>query len=166
MTVHIRAETPADFAAIHALTRRAFAPMPFAAGDEQDVPKRLRDTGRLALSLVADGDGAVIGHAAFSRMLHSGALTAWFALGPVSVVPEQQKIGIGGRLIREGLAILRERGALGCCLTGDPRYYQRFGFAPAPDFAPPNEPAQFFQMLRFTDAMPPKPLEFDSAFYG
>ena len=43
--VNIRPEQPGDEAAIYDLTKRAFAPMPFAGGDEQDLVNALRDAG-------------------------------------------------------------------------------------------------------------------------
>jgi putative acetyltransferase len=45
----------------------------------------------------------------------------WYGLGPVSVLPESQGLGIGAELIREGLERLRDSGARGCVVLGDPR---------------------------------------------
>jgi predicted N-acetyltransferase YhbS len=153
----IRPETPDDAEAIRQLTQLAFAGLPFAAGDEQDVPDRLRARGRLALSLVAVGDDQIIG---------GPAQTSWYALGPLSVAPAVQKAGIGGALVRAGLADLKAAGAEGVVLTGNPAYYQRFGFVVRPDLAPPQEPAEYFQVLAFSAAEPPTDLSFDPAFYG
>jgi putative acetyltransferase len=52
----------------------------------------------------------------------------WYGLGPISVLPKHQRQGIGKALIREGVSRLRDLGAQGCCLVGDPAYYERFGF--------------------------------------
>jgi len=56
-------------------------------------------------------------------------------LGQFRFVPELQKQGIGSKLIREGLSLIREKGAKGCG-TGKaaPVYYQRFGFKAYPGF--------------------------------
>lgn len=166
MQTLIRLETPNDVEAIYQLTKLAFAGQPYAAGDEQDVPERLRACGRLALSLVAVGDGRIIGHAAFSRMWRGPAHTNWYALGPLSVAPAAQKAGIGGALVRAGLAELKAAGAEGVVLTGDPAYYSRFRFVARPDLAPPEEPAEFFQVLVFDAQEPPTDLSFDPAFYS
>jgi predicted N-acetyltransferase YhbS len=166
MNALIRPETPDDAEAIRQLTQLAFAGLPFAAGDEQDVPERLRTRGRLALSLVAIGEGGILGHAAFSRMWRGPAQTSWYALGPLSVTPAAQKAGIGGALVSTGLAELRAAGAEGVVLTGNPAYYQRFGFVVRPDLAPPQEPAEYFQVLAFGAPVPPTDLSFDPAFYG
>jgi putative acetyltransferase len=79
---------PADVVAIHDLTQRAFAPMPYADGDEQDVIDRLRATGALSLSLVAEQDGVVVGQVTFSPAtapdgsVLAGSRLARFRLNP------------------------------------------------------------------------------------
>lgn len=50
------------------------------------------------------------------------------ALGPISVLPEMQRQGVGRALIHAGNSRLRERGAKGIVVLGDPEYYRRFGF--------------------------------------
>lgn len=162
----IRAEAPRDHAAIYDVTKSAFAFKPYAGGDEQVVPERLRRAGRLVLSLVAEVDGEITGHIAFSRMLLGAELTDWYAIGPVSVSPKVQKSGIGSALIKSGIATLTQNGAQGFALTGNPAYYSRFGFRKAPEFAPPNEPAEYFQILTLNAGDPPGRLAFDPAFYG
>jgi putative acetyltransferase len=157
----IRPERPGDIDAIYALTARAFAPMPYAAGDEQDLINALRTAGALTLSLVAERAGVLVGHIAFSPMTPDG----WFALGPVSTEPGLQKQGVGAALIRAGLAEIRARGAAGCALTGNPHYYARFGFALDPALCPPAEPAEYFMTLPFGAPRPPGPLAFHHLFY-
>ena len=120
--------------------------MPYAGGDEQDLLNRLRDLGQLALSLVAIQGQRILGQVSFSPTTLSDGSGPWFGLGPVSVLPSHQNRGIGSQLIRSGLANIAARGALGCVLTGNPAYYQRFGFALAPDNVPENEPPEFFQL--------------------
>ena len=90
--VTIRPEGAEAIGVIYALTRRAFARMPYAAGDEQDLIDALSLS--LSLSLVAECGGEVAGHIALSPMTPKG----WFALGPVSVEPALQRQGIGSAL--------------------------------------------------------------------
>jgi len=123
----IRLERPDDRTAIRDITRRAFVPMPFADGDEQDLIDRFRAAGALAVSLVAGVGGAVAGQVTFTEALAADGSPGWYALGPVAVEPVLQKRHIGSRLIETGLAMLRERDAAGCVLVGDPAYYRRFG---------------------------------------
>lgn len=65
-------------------------------------------------------------------MLVVGA-QGWYGPGPVSVLPECQRQGIGAALIREGLARLKAMNARGCCLVGHPGYYGRLGLRKPPD---------------------------------
>lgn len=124
----IRNEKPHDHEAIHALTARAFETMPFSDGSEAPIIRMLRASGDLTISLVAEENGEVVGHIAFSPATIDGRHDGWFGLGPVSVEPTRQKRGIGRTLIEEGLSLLKERGARGCALIGSPDFYSRFGF--------------------------------------
>jgi putative acetyltransferase len=51
------------------------------------------------------------------------------ALAPVAVLPVYQRRGIGGRLIRHGLKLLRGQGEKIVIAAGHPGYYPRFGFS-------------------------------------
>jgi len=107
----IRPEEPRDYASIYDLTKRAFAPMPFAGGDEQDLIDALRRAGALALSLVAEQQSAIVGHVALSPVTHESGEDGWFGLGPISVEPALQRQGLGGALIAEAKTRLKARGA-------------------------------------------------------
>lgn len=74
----------------------------------------------LSVSLVAECDGEVVGHVAASPVTLSEGTTEWFGLGPVSVLPAWQGRGIGSALMEACLSRLRERGARGCLLVGEP----------------------------------------------
>jgi putative acetyltransferase len=162
----IRLETPADCAAIYDLTKRAFASMPYAGGDEQDLIDTLRAGGALTVSLVAKLEGAVVGHVAFSPATSEDGAADWYALGPISVDPRVQKQGIGGALIMEGFMRLRQLGAAGCILTGNPLYYQHFGFKLCPNLAPHREPAQFFMAIELGSTLPTGRFGFHPLFYA
>ncbi|MFN8663891.1 MAG: N-acetyltransferase [Thermomicrobiales bacterium] len=125
----IRPESPADATAIHALTAAAFAGKPYSDGTEPYVIDALRADGALAISLVAEEQGEVVGHVAFSLVSIADEPGTWYGLGPVSVAPSRQRQGIGTALIETGLAQVRDLGAEGCVLLGDPAYYRRFGFS-------------------------------------
>lgn len=164
MPILIRPEAPADHQAIHDITRRAFAGRPYADGDEQEVIGRLREAGALVLSLVAEKDGAVVGQVTFSPGIAADGSRGWFVLGPVSVDPALQGEGIGGQLIRAGIAWLEAQGAKGCVLVGNPAYYCRFGFRLFPQFAPEGPHAEFYQMLPLGPEAPDGVVGFHSAF--
>lgn len=140
--MHIRPETPADIDAIRALTAAAFAGMPHASGTEAAIIDALRAAGALVRSLVAEEDGAPVGHVAFSPVTIEGADRRWLGLGPVSVLPGRQGAGIGSALVRTGLAQVAD--AAGCVLLGAPGYYRRFGFIADPALRYPSAPAEYF----------------------
>ncbi len=144
----LRPETETDRAAIGALTAAAFDGHPHSDGSEPRIIDALRDAGALTLSLVAEVDGQAVGHAAFSPVEWPGQ-GDWFGLGPVSVAPDRQNQGIGRRLIEAGLDDLRQRGARGCVVMGEPAYYSRFGFVQDPCLTYPGPPREYFMALAF-----------------
>ena len=104
----------------------------FGGPDEADLVDKLRADGHVLISLVAELDAGLVGHIVFSRMWiksQTGALVSAVALAPVAVLPEHQGRGIGGRLVRHGLELLRARGEKIAIVVGHPDYYPRFGFS-------------------------------------
>ena len=124
----VRPETNRDLAGIGEVNRAAFEGHPFSQQTEHLIVEALRAADALELSLVAEDDGVVVGHIAFSAAQIGDASTGWFLLGPVAVQPTRQGEGIGRALVEAGLDVLRSRGACGCVLVGDPAFYSRFGF--------------------------------------
>jgi putative acetyltransferase len=145
--VIIRPEKVDDENRIGAVTEAAFAGKPYSDQTEAQIIERLRAADVLAVSLVAEEDGSVIGHIAFSPVTLSGGEGGWYGLGPVSVLPEQQGKGVGKALVEEGLDQLRSLGAAGCVLLGDPAYYSRFGFRTDHRLVLPDVPPEYFQSL-------------------
>ena len=160
----IRPETTADVPAIFALTEAAFRTAAHSAGTEQFIVNALRRSGALAVSLVAESDGRVIGHVAVSPVTVSDGAAGWYGLGPISVSPERQRTGVGSRLMHAALQALRERGAAGCLLVGDPAYYSRFGFGPATGLEYPGVPPEYFMAVSYGAALPQGVATFHAAF--
>ena len=164
MNIKIRSETAADAPAIEAVTISAFLNAPHTSHTEQFIVSALRKAGRLAISLVADAEGTVIGHVAVSPVSVSDGASGWFGLGPISVVPEHQRRGVGSRLMHDALRILRERGAAGCVLLGEPEYYSRFGFQADPNLIFPGVPPEYFQAISFASSRPHGTVSYHEAF--
>jgi len=162
----IRNETNNDHAVITDLTAKAFEPLEVSDHTEQFVVLALRRAQVLTISLVAEVDGQVVGHIAFSPVTLSDGTSGWYGLGPVSVLPEYQKQGIGKALIIEGLARLKTLGAKGCCLVGHPGYYGRFGFVNTDEFTLEGVPAEAFFALAFDECMPKGQVMFHEAFFA
>ncbi|UYP18178.1 N-acetyltransferase [Rhodococcus sp. Z13] len=130
----IRRELPADVDAIAAVHRAAFAPFtpPGAEPVEPGLVAALRaDTAWLPqLSFVAEGrDGRVVGHVVATRGDLAGRPA--LALGPLGVLPEHARSGIGSALMHAVLGAADTLGESIVVLLGHPGYYPRFGFVPA-----------------------------------
>ena len=160
----IRSETDADASAIAEVTAAAFKTLEISNQTEQFIIEALRAAGALKLSLVAELDGRVVGHVAFSPVSISDGTENWYGLGPVSVMPAFQRQGIGKALIREGLSRLKDIGAGGCCLVGHPDYYIKFGFQNLPGLVLEGVPPEVFFGLSFDGHAPHGSVAFHEAF--
>ena len=162
----IRPETPADEQGIEDVTLAAFMGLFTDNPTEHLIVNELRKAGALSLSLVAEMDERIVGHVAFSVVTINGVDKGWYGLGPISVLPALQKQGIGSALIQEGLSNLRKMGIKGCVLTGNPDYYQRFGFKSYPNlFYEGVEEQKYFMALPFYEEIPDGKVEYHEAFY-
>jgi putative acetyltransferase len=122
----VRAEREVDHAAIRVVNEAAFGGV-----EEADLVEGLRRDGAVLLSLVAEIGDRIVGHVLFGRMAietAAGVVPA-VALAPMAVVPECQRQGVGGQLIRAGLDRLRADGERIVIVVGHPAYYPRFGFS-------------------------------------
>lgn len=162
--VAIRSETDADAGAISEVTVAAFKTMEISNHTEQFIITALRAAKSLTVSLVAEVHGRVVGHIAFSPVAMSGGARNWYGLGPVSVLPEYQRQGIGKALVQEGLSRLRNMDAQGCCLVGHPGYYKKFGFRNMPGLVLEGVPQEFFFALSFDGSAPQGTVTFHDAF--
>ena len=160
----IRNETPDDVGAIAEVTIAAFKTLEISHHTEQFIVEALRAAQALTLSLVAETDGRVIGHIAFSPVTISDGTPNWYGLGPVSVLLEHQRKGVGKALIREGLSRLKDMNARGCCLVGHPEYYQKFGFRNTPGLGHEGVPPEVFFALPFDGHTPEGTVTFHDGF--
>jgi len=160
----IRDETHDDFGAITEVTIAAFKTLEISNHTEQFIIKALRTAKALTVSLVAEMDGRVIGHIAFSPVTISDGAPNWYGLGPVSVLPAYQRQGIGKALIQEGLSRLKEMNAQGCCLVGHPDYYRKFGFRNMSGLVHEGVPQEVFFALSFDGHTPQGTVVFQEGF--
>ena len=143
----IRQEEPADIVAIYRINQAAFGQTA-----EANLVDKLRQGGKLSLSLVAEIDGQLVGHIAFSPVTleTNPSASAVVGLAPMAVLPAYQRSGIGSALVREGLARGRAAGFDAVIVLGHPEYYPRFGFVPASRFGLHSEygvPDEVFMAL-------------------
>jgi putative acetyltransferase len=162
--IHIRSETKDDIEAIGEVTAAAFQALEISNHTEQFIIEALRAAGALTLSLVAVVDGRVVGHVAFSPAEISDGTRDWYGLGPVSVLPEYQRRGIGKALIHEGLSRLKGIRARGCLVVGHPEYYRKFGFDNVPGLVHEGVPPEVFLALSFDGETPQGTVAFHEGF--
>ncbi|SPA42750.1 GCN5-related N-acetyltransferase, Putative acetyltransferase [Cupriavidus taiwanensis] len=160
----IRSERPDDAHAITEVTQAAFAVATHSSGTEQLIITALRAAGQLRISLVAELSGQVVGHVAISPVDISDGSAQWYGLGPVSVLPAHQGIGVGSQLIRAALDRLRQSGAQGCVVLGEPAYYSRFGFSAQSTLVLPGVPAEYFQAIALGPHVPSGVVRYHESF--
>lgn len=131
-------ETATDYAAVHEVNKLAFG-----GEGEWRLVEALRKSRhfRPELSLVALKDQEIVGHILFSPTVIEGAVEKGqeagkndvpvLVLGPMAILPEFQRQGIGSQLVRHGLEECKRLGFGIVILVGHPGFYPRFGFMPA-----------------------------------
>jgi putative acetyltransferase len=145
--VIIRPETPADHEAIRRVNDEAFG---------ETVEGKLVDAIRASdrflpeLSLVAVSEGQTVGHVISSYVDVEPGTRRVLQVGPLAVVPSQQRRGIGSALMHETIRVAEARSESLLLIEGNPKYYERFGFtrADACGIEPPSQAlaAQYFMM--------------------
>jgi putative acetyltransferase len=123
--IEIREEHPNDVTAVRSLNKRAFG-----QDQESNIVDALRANGAALLSLVATLNDRVVGHIMYSPAVIAGRVKG-AALGPMAVLPEYQRQGIGSKLIEKGNRKLKDAGCPFIIVVGHADYYPRFGFRPA-----------------------------------
>lgn len=132
-TPKIRDEKPGDEAAICEVHDAAFAgPL------EGRLVNDLRRAGKLTISLLAEHDGQIVGHIAFSPVT-VGSDCLGLGLAPLAVLPAEQSKGIGAALVKAGIAKCRQLQTDFVVVLGSPVYYGRFGFKPAVNWSLSDE---------------------------
>ena len=152
---HIRREQPTDAPSVRKVLEAAF-PTPA----EADLAERLRASGKAVIALVAEDEGSIVGYVVFSPLtIEPLAGTVGLGLGPVAVLPDHEKHGVGRRLVQNGLAECRKWGAGFVSVLGEPDYYGRFGFENASEHGLRNEFAadEYFMVYELKNhGLPPR----------
>lgn len=162
----LRLEQPEDIDDIDKVIRLAFADTPYSDQQEHLIVDNLRRACALNLSLIALINNRIVGFAGTSPVEISDGSSAWYGLGPVAVLPEVQREGIGSMLVEEILHRLKLSGAAGCVVLGDPDYYRRFGFSPDDSLSFADFDPELFQSIRFNDTLAHGEVSYHAAFYS
>ncbi len=145
--VLVRPETYPDQPAIRRVNMDAFGRT--AEANLVDVLRRHR---QIVLSLVAEMEQEIVGHAILTQVMlmpHVPGLRM-LGLGPVAVRPPVRRRGIGSALVRQAISMAEAEGWQAVVVLGDPEYFSRFGFVPAQRFGLGTEfraPTDWFRVL-------------------
>lgn len=154
MDVKIRPEVPADYRAVEELTREAFwgcMDHPTCDGEHLLVHKlRKLPSWVPKLDFVAETDGKIVGHVIYSlaKVITPGGQEAEvLSFGPLSVLPEYKKRGVGSALMHHSIAEATKLGYRAIIIYGHPDYYPRFGFRRAGHYGITSENGDSFDAL-------------------
>lgn len=135
LNITLRRENKSDCDTVERITYRAFRNAPHASGDEALLVRKLRICGAFVpeLDYVSELDGSAIGNIMYTRSKVVGVQGEWETLtfGPLSVLPQYQRRGVGSALVYKTLMLAREMGFRAVLIFGHEGYYPRFGFRDA-----------------------------------
>jgi putative acetyltransferase len=131
MTIEVRREQPGDDAAIREVNDRAFG-----QPEESGIVDAARAAGHVTASFVAVDGGTIVGHLLFTPLTVEASAPRLRAvvLGPMAVIPDRQRQGIGSMLVRSGLTECGRLGIGAVVVVGHPEFYPRFGFRRAREY--------------------------------
>ncbi|MFV0468888.1 MAG: GNAT family N-acetyltransferase [Dysgonomonas sp.] len=140
INILLQNEQPEDYRIVEELTREAFwnHHMP-GGGDEHYLLHIMRNADCFIreLDVVAEADGKIVGNIIYTKanvISDDGNCHEVISFGPLSVLPEFQGMGIGGKLIESTKITAKELGYKAILIYGDPEYYCSFGFTAAETF--------------------------------
>ncbi|MBS9802181.1 GNAT family N-acetyltransferase [Bacillus cereus] len=155
--VTIRQEQKNDYRKTEEVVKEAFLHEEFSDKKEHELVKRIRECDAFVpeLSIVAV-DEEIVGHILLSKITieQDGASVDSLALAPVSVAPNHQKKGIGGKLIIVALEKAKELGYGSVVVLGHSEYYPKFGFERASQRnikAPFEVPDEVFMVMELRE---------------
>jgi predicted N-acetyltransferase YhbS/uncharacterized protein YdhG (YjbR/CyaY superfamily) len=140
--VTLRLEKKSDYETVEQITYRAFCNAPPTGADDDGMEallaRKLRTCTAFVpeLDYIAELNGTIIGNIMYTRSKIVGDNNEWETLtfGPVSVLPQYQRDGVGSALIQKTLEVARELGYRAVLIFGHESYYPRFGFKPASEY--------------------------------
>lgn len=132
MKINIRQESKKDHKIVFNIIECAFRNEKNSDHKEQHLVNRLRDSSAFIpeLSLVAEANDQVLGHILLTKIkiINKEQEFDSLALAPVSVLPEFQNKGIGGKLIEAVHLKAKQLGYRSIIVLGHEKYYPKFGY--------------------------------------
>ncbi|RVU55480.1 GNAT family N-acetyltransferase [Anaerosphaera multitolerans] len=129
----VRLENCNDYSEVENLTREAFWNVYRPGCTEHYILHRYRKLPEFIpqLSFLIEDEGKIVAHIMYSKgeiICDNGKIIPIIIFGPISVLPGYQGRGYGSELINYSLNKAKDMGFGAVVITGDPKYYQRFGF--------------------------------------
>jgi len=158
MEIELRLEEEKDFKTVENLTREAFWNNYVPGCDEHLLVHNLRKTNVFIkeLDFVALYNDKIIGNIMYAKSAIKNNDLEYTVLtfGPLSVLPEYQNKGIGGKLINHTVKLSKEMGYKCIIIYGDPEYYKRFGFKESKEYKITNKDKKFPAALLVLELYP------------
>jgi len=156
--IELRLEQEEDYKAVENLTREAFWNKYVPGCNEHLLAHNLRKTNAFIkeLDFVALCDDKIVGNIMYAKatIKNNDMEYAVLIFGPLSVLPEYQNKGIGGKLINHTVKLSREMGYKGIIIYGDPEYYKRFGFKESKEYKITSKDGKFPAALLVLELYP------------
>ena len=120
----VRETRESDFEEVFNLIHAAFGNRA-----ESDLVKELISDGDVLINLLFESLDTIIGNVIVSKITMEPDIGLFCGgLAPVSVMPEQQSLGVGSKLMTAAINESKKTGIDALFLVGDPNYYKKFGF--------------------------------------
>lgn len=138
MKLLIRNETENDYRAVEEITREAFWNLYSPGCVEHYLVHEMRAHSDFLpeLDFVAEWDGKLVGNIMYTKawlVAETGKAMDILTFGPISVLPEYQRKGIGSALIQHTRELAIQQGARAIVIFGDPHNYCKLGFKSSKD---------------------------------
>jgi len=158
MEIELRPEEEKDYKTVENITREAFWNNYVPGCDEHFLVHNLRKTDVFIkeLDFVALCNNEIVGNIMYAKstVKNNDLEYAILTFGPLSVLPEYQDKGIGGKLINHTIELSKKLGYKGIIIYGDPEYYKRFGFKESKEYKITNKDKKFPAALLVLELYP------------
>jgi len=158
MDIELRLEEEKDYFIVENITREAFWNHYVPGCDEHLLIHNLRKTNEFIkeLDFVAINNNKIIGNIVYvkAKVINNNIEHTVLTFGPISVLPEYQNNGIGGKLIKHTVKLAKDMGYKGIIIYGDPEYYERFGFKESKEFRITNKDKKYPAALLVLELYP------------
>jgi predicted N-acetyltransferase YhbS len=158
MEIKLRLEEEKDYRLVEELTRKAFWNVNFPGCCEHLVIHNLRKANEFIkeFDFVAIHNNEIVGNIVYveAKINDNGKEFTVLTFGPLSVLPEHQNKGIGGKLINHTMKLSKEMGYKAIIIYGDPEYYKRFGFKESKEYNITNKEKKYPAALLVLELYP------------